>query len=151
MAHTRLSKFLENYNLLNPRQFGFRVDHSTAHPLTLVIDKLAKAIDDKKHSIAIFCDLSKAFDCVDHPLLLKKLSRFGVGGSAVSWFSSYLNHRQQMVSVGDSGSSYGFIRLGVPQGSILGHYDKTYNVKTYNDKTYNDKTYKDKTYTRQNV
>jgi len=83
IVHTRLSTFLENNNLINPRQFGFRADHSTSHPLSLVTDTLVKAIDKKQHSIAIFCDLSKAFDCVDHKLLLKKLRGVGVGGGAV--------------------------------------------------------------------
>jgi len=101
-------------------QFGFRADHSTVHPLTLVLNHISKALDSKKHSIAIFCDLSKAFDCVNHSLLLKKLKSLGVGGRAVEWFASYLSNRQQLVSVDNCISSLLPILYGVPQGSILG-------------------------------
>jgi len=101
-------------------QFGFRAGHSTVHPLTLLIDNITKALEDKKHSIAIFCDLSKAFDCVNHKLLLKKLKGVGLGVGAVEWFRSYLADRKQTVCIGESLSSESLIKLGVPQGSILG-------------------------------
>ncbi len=74
----------------------------------------------KKHSIAIFCDLRKAFDTVDHVILLKKLRDIGVEGSELKWFESYLTGRQQFVHFNNTSSSLLQIRAGVPQGSILG-------------------------------
>jgi len=101
-------------------QFGFRAGHSTVHPLSLLIDNISKALEDRKHTIAIFCDLSKAFDCVNHKISLNKLKMVGLGDAAVEWFSSYLSNRKQTVSIGGVLSSQSLIKLGVPQGSILG-------------------------------
>jgi len=120
IVHNRLTVFLNNNNIINPLQFGFRAEHSTIHPLILLVDKITKSFEEKKHSIAIFCDLSKAFDCVNHSLLLNKLRQAGVGGVAIDWFSSYLTDREQLVSIGGILSSTSAIKLGVPQGSILG-------------------------------
>jgi len=106
--------------MINPLQFGFRSGHSTVHPLSLIMDKITNAFEEKKHSIVIFCDLSKAFDCVNHSLILKKLQNVGVGGDAVEWFRSYLTDREQLVSINNILSSTSPIKLGVPQGSILG-------------------------------
>jgi retron-type reverse transcriptase len=80
----------------------------------------ASAIIGLYYAIAIFCDLKKAFDTVDHNILLKKLSKIGVCQAALKWFESYLSNRFQYVSIGSSASNLLCIRIGVPQGSILG-------------------------------
>ena len=79
--------------------------------------KISSAIDNKEISVGIFIDLSKAFDTVNHEILLDKLRYFGV---AYNWFASYLNNRQQFVQFNDTSSSRHVIKCGVPQGSILG-------------------------------
>ena len=87
---------------------------------TDLVDKISNNIDIKKHSIGIFLDLSKAFDTIDHQILLRKLQRYGVRGIACDWFKSYLENRVQYVSYNTKDSDYMKIMCGVPQGSILG-------------------------------
>ena len=72
IMYNRLSAYLENNNLLSPQQFGFRKAHSTVHPLSLFINQISDALNKKNHAIAIFCDLKKAFDTVNHSILIKK-------------------------------------------------------------------------------
>jgi hypothetical protein len=120
IVHNRLTSFLNLNNIISPRQFGFRKSHSTVHPLTLFTNSIGRALNDKEHSIAIFCDLKKAFDTVDHKILLKKLAKIGVCEAALKWFESYLSNRFQYVSIGSSASRLLRINIGVPQGSILG-------------------------------
>jgi hypothetical protein len=73
-----LTNFLDNEKILTPSQFGFRRSHSTAHAMVHFLNNISKALNEKKHTIAIFCDLRKAFDTVDHDILLKKLHKMGV-------------------------------------------------------------------------
>jgi Reverse transcriptase (RNA-dependent DNA polymerase) len=120
VVHNRLMIFLDINNILSPSQFGFRKKHATVHPLTLFTNSVAQSLNAKEHSIAIFCDLKKAFDTVDHKILLKKLSKIGVCNSSLKWFESYLTNRYQYVCVGSSASKLIQIKIGVPQGSILG-------------------------------
>ena len=101
-------------------QFGFRSKHSTSHALILLTEKIRKSIDQGLFTCGIFLDLWKAFDTVDHSILLDKLSNYGIRGKAHDWFSSYLNNRRQFVSIGSSNSDPLPVRCGVPQGSVLG-------------------------------
>jgi hypothetical protein len=117
---SRLINFLETNNLLSPSQFGFRKNHSTLHPLIHFMNFVTSAQNNKEHALAIFCDLCKAFDTVDHGLLLKKLSKVGVHGTELKWFENYLSERKQFVQVNGSPCNLLNILLGVPQGSILG-------------------------------
>jgi len=116
----RLSSFLSTCNILSDWQFGFRPKHSTVHPMIHLTNFLSNSINEKKHSIAIFCDLKKAFDCCDHSILLSKLEKYGIRGSELSWFKSYLNDRKQFVHINGKNSLLETVLLGVPQGSILG-------------------------------
>ena len=83
-------------------------------------DKIARAIDDKKFVVGIFVDLSKAFDTLNHEILLTKLAHYGIRGIANDWFRSYLSNRKQCVSFNNFLSAECMITTGVPQGSILG-------------------------------
>ena len=116
----RLSNFLESNNYLSKNQYGFRKNHSTVHPLIHFMNHLTKSLNKKFYTIAIFCDLCKAFDTVDHNILLKKLFNIGVRGIELTWFRNYLSNRKQYVSIDGVNSQLLEIVLGVPQGSILG-------------------------------
>lgn len=86
----------------------------------LVVNDIANALDDRKHCAALFVDLSKAFDTVDHAILLSKLSSIGVGTDACRWFYDYLKDRTQAVMVDGVKSDPLQLLKGVPQGSIIG-------------------------------
>ena len=80
-------------NILYPYQYGFRPGHSTSMSLVNIQDKITQAIDKKEYSIGIFLDLTKAFDTVDHVILLKKLETYGIRGIPLFWFKNYLSNR----------------------------------------------------------
>ena len=106
---------------LYDKQFGFRPKHSTDQAAAVLIDKVTDALNKNLKVAAIFPDMSKAFDCVDHQVLLSKLYRSGIRGITYSWFKSYLTGRSQKVFVnGTMSSNTRKIESGVPQGSILG-------------------------------
>ena len=102
------------------KQFGFRNKHSTDYAVPRITDKIQKAIDDRDFSCGIFLDFSKAFDTVDHAILIKKLECYGIRGNAKNWFTSYLSNHQQTVTVNNITSSPATISCGIPQGSVLG-------------------------------
>ena len=116
----QLSSHLHSNELLFPYQSGFRPMHSTQTLLLHCLDDWYKALDRKQYVGVVFLDISKAFDTVNHDLLLAKLSQLGLSPSAVAWFQSYVSNRSQVTRVGDSLSSLGFPTSGVPQGSVLG-------------------------------
>jgi len=106
--------------LLSNCQFGFRKDHSTAHPLSQFVNFIAQKLNNKEHALAIFCDIKKAFDCVNHSILIKKLYNLGIRDRELLWFQDYLSTRKQFVYVNGQNSFLKIISIGVPQGSILG-------------------------------
>jgi hypothetical protein len=85
-----------------------------------MVDKITSAIDNKQFSVGVFVDLSKAFDTLDHKILLHKLEHYGIRGIALKWFESYLSSRTQFVEYKGTKSNHLKIKCGVPQGSILG-------------------------------
>ena len=115
----RLTEFISSKDILHKNQFGFRKNHSTELALTVLTEKLMHALDNGEHTIGLFLDLSKAFDTVNHDILLYKLSHYGIRGVALDWFKSYLNNRNQAVKF-DVISDVKAVVCGVPQGSILG-------------------------------
>ncbi len=118
--HTRLYTFFEKSEIFYDKQFGFRKSYSTNHALLSIIEGIREELNDKKFVCGVFIDLEKAFDTVNHQILLKKLVHYGVRGIANNWFSSYLHKRSQRVKLGDNSSGFLDINCGVPQGSILG-------------------------------
>ena len=117
---SRLTFFLERNNILSKWQFGFRAGHSTSHPMVHFLNKITDALNKKKHAVAIFCDLKKAFNTCNHNILFCKLSKYGILGIELEWFKSYLKNWKQFVSIKNKSSPLLDMLLGVPQGSILG-------------------------------
>ena len=117
---SRLYNFFTSNNLLSDCQFGYRKKHSTGHAIHHSVNIIKDALADKKHVIAIFVDLSKAFDTIDHKILLSKLERYGIRGTANNLIHDYLTGRTQYVSTLGEHSDLEDIIFGVPQGSVLG-------------------------------
>ena len=120
LVHNRLINYLDRYNILFERQFGFRKRHATIHNLITLTEKVRKDLDKGDFSCSVFLDLQKAFDSVDHAILLKKLEIYGIRGLPNKWFQSYLMDRKQFVEIQGERSSLSDIKFGVPQGSVLG-------------------------------
>ena len=116
--YSRVIKFLDKYKCIYSLQFGFRKHHSTNDTLINITEYIRKALDLGKFACGIFIDLQKAFDTVDHKILLKKLEHYGIRGNANSWFRSYLSNRQQYVSISGIDSELRSLKYGVPQGSF---------------------------------
>lgn len=116
----RLDTFLDKHNLIIGSQYGFRSNRSTSLALLELIEEITNCIDKKMYAMGVFIDLKKAFDTIDHNLLLDKLERYGIRGVGLNWVSSYLSNRHQFVNIGMFNSSCLEITCGVPQGSVLG-------------------------------
>ena len=119
--YNRLNNFLVTNNLLFSRQFGFQKNTSTEHAILQLTDDIRKSFSKGEFTLGVFIDLSKAFDTVDHNILLKKLDYYGINGKTKRWFESYLQNRKQYVSF-NNGKFTKLLKIscGVPQGSILG-------------------------------
>ena len=106
--------------MLYELQFGFRKDHSTCAALIMLIDKITSELEKGSFVLGVFLDYSKAFDCINHSILLQKLHYYGIRGIALEWFRNYLSDRKQFVYFNNTISNYLNVTCGVPQGSILG-------------------------------
>ena len=120
LMHSRLCNFLTQNKYLYENQFGFRTKHSTTHALVQISEAIRNAIDSGNFACGVFVDLQKAFDTVDHNILLKKLEYYGVRGVINDWFRTYLSDRKQSVTILGEKSNEMKILHGVPQGSVLG-------------------------------
>ena len=120
VMYKRLYSFLCKHNILNDNQFGFRKGYSVDLALTKLVDSVCDAFNQKENCLGLFIDLSKAFDSLDHVILLNKLYNYGVRGIALQWFKDYLNHRKHFTLFQSCHSDLLTIHSGVPQGSILG-------------------------------
>ena len=120
LMHKQLVEYIESNSLLSEYQHGFRKQHSCVHSVAQFTSYVDEKMDRKMPTLAAFVDFRKAFDCVQHPVLLKKLSRLGLKDSVVDWFASYLSGRKQRVLANNVYSPYQTITQGVPQGSVLG-------------------------------
>ena len=113
-------KYFVDNNLFYDSQYGFRKRHSTELASLELVDRIYNSLDQGKAAISVFLDLSKAFDTLDHAILFQKLSFYGIGGTALNWFKSYLHNRFQYVDYNGHCSDLLPLTTGVPQGSILG-------------------------------
>ena len=114
--------FLDANDQFYHHQYGFRAKHATIHPVIHFLNSCANANNSipRQNTLAIFCDLSKAFDVINHNVLFYKLGRYGIRGVANDWFRSYLSNRKQYVEIEGIESPMRNLNCGVPQGSILG-------------------------------
>lgn len=120
VMHKKLTTFLEQNKILFKSQYGFRALHSCEHALLEAQNHLNTALDKKQIAALLLIDFSKAFDMVDHNILLNKLEHYGIRGNFLSWFRSYLIGRKQYVNVNNTDSERLDLNYSVPQGSILG-------------------------------
>ncbi len=120
VVHTQLSGYLEKFALLSNSQFGFRKHHSTETCCLAMLDKMYRELDKGRLGGVVFLDLKKAFDTVNHGILVRKFKLIGVSDQSACWFDSYLTDRQQRTKVEGVCSPDHVISHGVPQGSILG-------------------------------
>lgn len=116
----KLDNFIEKNKLISESQFGFRSNRSTSLALMKITEEITTAIEKNKYTIGVFIDLKKAFDTIDHKILISKLQTYGLRGVVLSWLSSYLDKRQQFVQFSGYKSECLNLECGVPQGSVLG-------------------------------
>jgi hypothetical protein len=125
VMQTRILKHLTIYNILGTEQYGFRIGLKTDNAIYKLTAEILNAMNNKLLAGGIFCDLEKAFDCVDHDILLSKLKFYGISGKDLALFHSYLDNRHFRTAIyNDSDnsnkvSSWAKVRHGAPQGSVL--------------------------------
>ena len=117
--YNRMVKFLNKFNIISPNQFGFRQNSSANDAILTFTTQIHGAINDGRYCAGIFLDFSKAFDTVNHGIMLGKLERLGFRGVSLRWLQTFLVERQQYVSVSGSNSAMKRIPMGTPQGSTL--------------------------------
>ena len=120
LMYKRVCNFLTENNIIYDLQFGFRQKFPTFHALINFIKNIRQALDEGYIGCSIFVDLKKAFDTVDHEILLSKLDYYGICGISNNWFKSYLSNHKQFVSINGYDARLAEISCGVPQGSVLG-------------------------------
>ena len=120
IVHNRLYRYLKINNLISPMQYGFQQNLSTEMAILELQDRIANQLINNNLGLGVFLDLSKAFDTLNHNILIAKLTVYGIRGLPKLWFTNYLSNRSQYVQYKDSISTNLLIKCGVPQGSILG-------------------------------
>ena len=119
LLYNRLYKFLNQKKCLFNYQFGFRNHHSTNHALISFTEKIRNALDESKFACGVLLDFQKAFDAVNHKILISKLEHYGIRGLPLHLFQNYMEKRTQFVEIKKKSSNVPPINHGVPQGSLL--------------------------------
>ena len=119
VIYNQIYSFFSQHKLFNESQYGFRAEHSTEYATPELVDRIHSDLVNNEIPFSIFLDLSKAFDTINHSILLNKLSHYGIKGIPLTLIKSYLLNRQQYVQYNSTVSNYLTISTGVPQGSIL--------------------------------
>ena len=118
--YDKITEFLVRFKVLYKSQYGFRKNHNTTHATLDFLKTIESALEENEYGVGIFCDLSKAFDTLDHDILIEKLKHYGIRGPILNWICSYLKDRKQYVDLDGTNSGLRTMSVGVPQGSILG-------------------------------
>ena len=114
--YLRLMSHMDKNKVIYPKQFGFRKNHSTQDAFALLTGEILSCFSKQFKMLTVFVDLKKAFDTVNHSIILRKLERIGVRDESLNWFKSYLSNRKQKVVYGDTQSDLKNLEMGVPQG-----------------------------------
>ena len=121
LMYNRLYKYLKENNILYEKQFGFQSRYSTNDAIVQLVDKIFNSFEKEQFTLGVFIDLPKAFDTVDHSILLNKLKLYGITDKNLAWSESYLSNRTQYIEIGEnSKTDLKYVTCGVPQESILG-------------------------------
>ena len=120
IMYNRLYKYLIDNSMLYKKQFGFQEGYSTEHAIVQLVDQIRNSFESKQYTLGVFVDLSKAFDTVNHKMLISKLETYGIRGKNLFWFISYLTNQIQFIKYNNLNTSFQKIVCGVPQGSVLG-------------------------------
>ena len=120
LMYNTLISFINKHKLLLNFQFGFREGHSANLALIYLEDKIYNSLDKGEYVLGLFLELTKAFDTVNHDILLQKLEQLGIRGISLNWFKSYLSNRSPNADYSGVSSELHYIRCGVPQMSVLG-------------------------------
>ena len=120
IMYARLIEHINSNNILSAHQFGFRKHMSTFDAIMQLTEFIYESLDDKKSCLNVLIDYSRAFDTVNHSILLKKLNKYGVRGIALQLLSSYLANRKQRVEINNTYSNLITTNISIPQGSVLG-------------------------------
>ena len=115
----RLNKFVESNKLINNYQFGFRKAHSTTHATINLLETALEGLDNNLKTGGVYLDISKAFDTVNHDILIAKLEHYGIRKNELMWFQSYLANRTQYVEIESEKSDEYVTNIAVPQGGTL--------------------------------
>ena len=120
LVELRLRKFLDKHNALYEGQYGFRKRRSCYDAILDLIGNITESLDNKQMTLAVFLNMSKAFDTIEHPLLLQKLENYTIRGLTLQWFESYLSQRKLLVEIDNTQSELFNVEYGTVQGSVLG-------------------------------
>ena len=120
LMYARVISFINKHKIIFKNQFGFQSKMCTEYAVNSLLNNITSSLENHETGICIFLDFAKAFDTVNHEILLKKLEYYGIRGIAQKWFKSYLSNRMQSTEIGGVQSSLNQIKCGVPQGSVLG-------------------------------
>ena len=115
LAFNKLQIFLDKNDILTTNQYRFRKNHSTFMAVVDMYDQISKSLSEGKFSMGIVINLSKAFDTINHQILLNKLAHLGIRSIPLQWFTSYLSERKQYVHINDYDSKLKYVTYGVPK------------------------------------